>query len=94
MSRCRHPVGVPGDETFKEHLHHRHKDKSQGEMEKEAHLRGKLEGICLEYPRYGYRRVTEQLKREGLRVNHKKVLQLMRESDLLCRVRRRRVKTH
>jgi len=62
-------------------------------MQKKTDLRGKIEAICLEYPRYGYRRVTEQLKREGLRVNHKKVLRLMRESDLLCRIRRRWVKT-
>jgi transposase InsO family protein len=74
-------------------FYHGLKDKSQGEMQKEADLRGKIEAICLEYPRYGYRRVTEQLKREGLRVNHKKVLRLMRESDLLCRIRRRRVNT-
>jgi putative transposase len=62
-------------------------------MQKKADLRGKIEAICLEFPRYGYRRVTEQLKREGLRVNHKKVLKLMKESDLLCRVKRRWVKT-
>jgi len=74
-------------------FYHRPKDKSQAEMEKGADLRGKIEAICLEYPRYGYRRVTEQLKREGLRVNHKKVLRLMRESDLLCRISRRWVKT-
>ena len=74
-------------------FYHRSKDRSQGEMQKETDLRGKIEAICLEYPRYGYRRVTEQLKREGLRVNHKKVLRLMRESDLLCRIRRRWVKT-
>ena len=30
------------------------KDKSQVEMQKEADLRGKIEAICLEYPRYGY----------------------------------------
>jgi transposase InsO family protein len=74
-------------------FYHKPKDKSQGEMQKEADLRDKIEVICLEHPRYGYRRVTEQLKREGQRVNHKKVLRLMRESDLLCRVRRRWVKT-
>ena len=56
-------------------------------------MRGKIEAMCLEYPRYGYRRVTEQLKREGLQVHHKKVLRVMRESDLLCRVRRRWVNT-
>jgi putative transposase len=74
-------------------FYHKAKDKSQAEMQKEADLRGKIEAICLEYPRYGYRRVTEQLKREGLQVNHKKVLRLMRESDLLCRVRHRWAKT-
>ncbi len=74
-------------------FYHKPKDKSQGEMQKEADLRDKIEVICLEHPRYGYRRVTEQLKREGQWVNHKKVLRLMRESDLLCRVRRRWVKT-
>jgi transposase InsO family protein len=74
-------------------FYHKPKDKSQEEMQEEADLRGRIEAICLEYPRYGYRRVTEQLKREGQRVNHKKVLRIMRESDLLCRVRRRWVKT-
>lgn len=59
----------------------------------EADLRDRIESICLEFPRYGYRRVTHQLQREGWWVNHKKVLRLMRESDLLCRVRRRWVRT-
>jgi putative transposase len=59
----------------------------------EADLIGKIEAICLEFPRYGYRRVTWYLKREGKQVNHKKVLRLMRESDLLCRVKRRWSKT-
>jgi len=62
-------------------------------MEEEADLVDRIEAICLEFPRYGYRRVTKQLQREGWVVNHKKVLRLMRESDLLCRVRRKWVKT-
>ena len=62
-------------------------------MKIEADLRDRIEAICLEFPRYGYRRVTHQLKHEGWEVNHKKVLRLMRESDLLCRVRRKWVKT-
>jgi putative transposase len=67
--------------------------KSAEDMKVEADLRDRIEAICLGFPRYGYRRVTYQLKREGKQVNHKKVLRLMRESDLLCRVKRRRVKT-
>ena len=58
-----------------------------------ADITDRIEAICLEFPCYGYRRVTHQLKREGWQVNHKKVLRLMRESDLLCRVKRRWVKT-
>ncbi len=59
----------------------------------EADLRDRIEALCLGFPRYGYRRVTAALKREGQLVNHKKVLRLMRESDLLCRVKRKWVKT-
>jgi len=52
-----------------------------------------IEAICLEFPGYGYRRVTKQLQHDELVINHKRVLRLMRESDLLCRARRKRVKT-
>ena len=58
-----------------------------------ADLIDRIEAICLEFPGYGYRRVTEQLQHEGRMINHKKVLRLMRERDLLCRVRRKWVKT-
>jgi len=62
-------------------------------MKAEADVRDKIESICLEFPRYGYRRVTHQLKHEGCQINHKKVLRLMRESDLLCQVKRKWMKT-
>jgi putative transposase len=69
------------------------KARSPDQAKAEADLRDRIEAICLEFPRYGYRRVTHQLKHEGWLVNHKKVLRLMRESDLLCRVKRRWVRT-
>jgi len=62
-------------------------------MKIEVDLVDRIEAICLEFPRYGYRRVTHQLKHEEWTVNHKKVLRLMRESDLLCHVKRKWVKT-
>jgi len=74
-------------------FYHKPKGNSPEEMQKETDLRGRIETICLEFPRYGYRRVTEALKRMGLRVNHKKVLKLMKESDLLCQVKRQWKKT-
>jgi len=74
-------------------FYYKPKTKSPERMEVEADLRGKIEAICLEFTRYGYRRVTHELKHQGCHVNHKKVLRLMRESDLLCRVKRKWVKT-
>lgn len=52
-----------------------------------------IEEIVLACPGYGYRRVTAQLHREGWEVNHKLVLKLMRQESLLCRLRRRWVRT-
>ncbi len=46
--------------------------------------------ICLEFARYGYRRVTKQLQREGWIVNHKKVARIMREKGWSCRPRKKK----
>ena len=59
----------------------------------DGELREAIEAVVLEFPAYGYRRVTHALQRAGWRVNHKHVLRLMREESLLCRLRRRWVKT-
>jgi putative transposase len=48
---------------------------------------------CGEKPTFGYRRVTLRLQRgKGLRVNHKRVLRVMRERGLLVLPRRLRAK--
>jgi putative transposase len=60
---------------------------------KDTDIITRIEAICLEFPGYGYRRVTKQLQREGWIINHKRILRLMRENDLLCRMRRKRVIT-
>jgi putative transposase len=63
-------------------------------MEAEAvALRDAIERIVLEYPGYGYRRVTHALRRQGWVVNHKRVLRVMREESLLCQLKRRFVPT-
>jgi len=74
-------------------FYRRRKTRNPDRMKSEADLIDRIETICLEFPRYGYRRVTEQLKRDRWLVNHKRVLRLMRESDLLCRVKRHWTKT-
>jgi len=65
----------------------------EAKRKEDADIRDRLEELALRFPRYGYRRMTAQLKREGFRVNYKRVLRLMRESDLLCRTKRRFVRT-
>jgi putative transposase len=50
----------------------------------EMELRHELQRVALESPAYGYRRITAELQRRGFEVNHKHVLRLMREDNLLC----------
>jgi putative transposase len=47
-----------------------------------------MQKVALESPAYGYRRITHDLQQRGFDVNHKRVLRMMREDNLLC-VRRR-----
>ena len=53
------------------------KPKAERQATEEVALRDAIERIVLEFPGYGYRRVTEALKRQGFLVNHKKVLLVM-----------------
>ncbi len=53
----------------------------------EVGLRDTMEQIALEFPRYGYRRMTAELQRRQWPVNHKHVLRLMRENHLLIEVK-------
>jgi putative transposase len=73
--------------------YHRAKPRSAEAEAREARLGLRIREICAEFPRYGYRRVTAQLKAEGERVNHKRVSRAMREQDLQVRPRRRFVVT-
>jgi transposase InsO family protein len=47
-------------------------------------LRDQIQKIALQFPAYGYRRITHELGRRGYHLNHKHVLRLMREDNLLC----------
>jgi putative transposase len=56
-------------------------------------LRDALQRIALEFPSYGWPRMTAELKRRGWAVNHKRVYRWMREDNLLCLRRRKFVVT-
>jgi len=58
--------------------------------EAEMGVRAEMQKIVVTHRRrYGYRRVTAELHRQGMKVNHKRVLRLMRSDNLLA-VRRRK----
>jgi transposase InsO family protein len=56
-------------------------------------LRAAIEEIILEFPGYGYRRVTKALARAGWAVNHKRVWRVMQQEALLCHLKRAWVPT-
>jgi transposase InsO family protein len=68
--------------------YYRHWRASRPRQEETA-LRDRIQKLALANRHYGYRRVTALLKREGVPVNHKRVLRIAREDNLLCLRRRR-----
>jgi putative transposase len=62
--------------------YYRHWARSAPRQEQTA-IRDHIQRVALANRRYGYRRIAAQLRREGVVVNHKRVLRLMREDNLL-----------
>jgi putative transposase len=57
----------------------------QMQVEEEMEVRSAIQQIVVEHRRrYGYRRVTAELRRRGMLVNHKRVARIMREDNLLA----------
>ena len=53
-------------------------------VEEDMEVRSAIQTIALEHRRrYGYRRITAELRRRGMLVNHKRVARIMREDNLL-----------
>jgi transposase InsO family protein len=54
-------------------------------VEAEMEVRSAIEQIAMEHRRrYGYRRISAELRRRGMPVNHKRVARIMREDNLLA----------
>jgi putative transposase len=60
-----------------------------GDME----LRSAIQRIALEWPSYGRPRITAELRRQGWKVNPKRVRRIMQEDNLLCLRKRKFVVT-
>lgn len=67
--------------------------KTREPKSKDTQIIGEIQSIKEEFFFYGYRRVTEELKRRQYRINHKKVLELMRELNLIVVKKRFKPKT-
>ena len=58
-------------------------------------LKTLIHNICNKnHGRYGYRRVTMQLHKQGIKINHKVVMRLMKEENLTCKVRAKKYKSY
>ena len=58
--------------------------------ERDSELRTRLKELAAKRMRFGYRRLTAMLLREGMPANHKRVYRLYREEGLAMRIRQRR----
>lgn len=63
--------------------YYRHWQASAPRQEQTA-VRDAIQRVALGNRRYGHRRVAAELRRQGWVVNHKRVLRLMHEDNLLC----------
>ena len=62
-------------------------------QDRDMDLRDAIQRIALEWPCYGRPRLTAELRRQGWKVNPKRVYRLMREDNLLCMRKRKFVVT-
>jgi transposase InsO family protein len=66
---------------------------SKKDRSSDLELADRINDIALKYPYYGYRRVTAELKRQNIVINHKKVYRIMRDKNILCKIKRSFKKT-
>jgi transposase InsO family protein len=65
------------------------------EPQKHLKEREAIRDICVEHKgRYGYRRVTLELRGRGFRTNHKLVMKLMKQDQLTCMLRKKKYRSY
>ena len=74
------------------YYYHRKKEES---ADKYAQTKAEIQAIFHNNKgRYGYRRITDELRNRGFSLNHKTVQRLMKELGLVCRVRMKRYRSY
>jgi len=69
--------------------YYRFDDNAETGPDPDMDLRDAIQRIALEWPAYGRRRMTAELRRRDWKINPKRVARIMREDNLLC-VRKRK----
>jgi transposase InsO family protein len=70
-------------------------DKRFSQPDKYSEIREQIKAIFHEnLGRYGYRRITMELHNRGYVINHKTVQRLMREDNLVCRIRMKKYQSY
>jgi putative transposase len=72
--------------------YYRFDERAESSPDSDMNLRDAIQRIALEWPSYGRRRITRELRRRSWTVNWKRVYRLMCEDNLLC-VRKRKFVT-
>jgi transposase InsO family protein len=72
---------------------YRFDEKRKPAPDSDMDLRDAIHRVALEWPAYGRPRITAELRRQGRKVNAKRVYRLMREDNLLCLRKRKFVIT-
>lgn len=69
--------------------------KIQESTDKYAQAKAEIQDIFHDNKgRYGYRRITDELRNRGCSLNHKTVQRLMKELGLVCRVRMKKYRSY
>jgi transposase InsO family protein len=62
---------------------------SESGADRDMDLRDAIQRIAVQWPSYGRPRITAELRRQGWKVNPKRVRRILREDNLLCLRRRK-----
>jgi transposase InsO family protein len=84
-----YPVTLLGDLVGCSRSSYYHQAKEPDETE----IKAAIKDVAGEWPTYGYRRITAQLRRQGWVVNRKRVRRLMQEMDIKAKIKRRSRRT-
>ena len=65
-------------------------ERNKQQAQSDASVLRAIERVLSDWPSYGYRRVTAELRRRGIVINHKRIARVMRENNLNVKPRKRR----